>query len=60
LDSTAKECHGPELGTRGQGAFPDTAIHISCARLEPPTRDEGFDALFVVQAEGGEFHLHDG
>jgi hypothetical protein len=51
LDATREGAPGSELGARGQGAFPDAAIHISCARLKPPARDQGFDALFVVQAE---------
>ena len=29
--------------------MPDVGLFATVAKLEPPTRDEGFDELFVVQ-----------
>jgi predicted kinase len=57
FDATAKECLARNRGREGKARVPDVAIHVARARLEPPTREEGFDALFIVHAEGGEFHL---
>ena len=57
FDATAKECLARNRTREGKARVPDVAIHVSRARLEPPTRDEGFDALFIVHAEGGEFQL---
>ncbi len=60
FDATAKECLARNRAREGKARVPDVAIHVSRARLEPPTRKEGFDALFVVHAEGGEFQLREG
>ena len=57
FDATAKECLARNRGREGKARVPDVAIHVSRARLEPPTRAEGFDDLFVVHAEGGQFHV---
>jgi predicted kinase len=59
FDATAKECLARNQTREGKARVPDVAIHIARARLEPPTREEGFDALFIVHAEGGEFSLRD-
>jgi predicted kinase len=60
FDATAKDCLARNRGREGKARVPDVAIHVARARLEPPTREEGFDALFIVHAEGGEFQLRDG
>jgi predicted kinase len=60
FDATAKDCLARNRGREGKARVPDVAIHVARARLEPPTREEGFDALFIVTAEGGEFHLRNG
>ena len=60
FDATAKDCLARNRGREGKARVPDVAIHVARARLEPPTREEGFDALFTVTAEGGEFQLRDG
>jgi predicted kinase len=57
FDATAKDCLARNRGRDGKARVPDVAIHVARARLEPPTREEGFDSLFIVHAEGGEFHL---
>jgi predicted kinase len=57
FDATAKECLARNRAREGKARVPDVAIHVARARLEPPTREEGFDALHIVHAEGGEFHV---
>jgi predicted kinase len=59
FNAAAKECLARNRSREGKARVPDVAIHIARARLEPPTREEGFDALFIVTAEGGEFSLRD-
>jgi len=59
FDATAKECLARNRAREGKARVPDVAIHVARARLEPPTPDEGFDALFVIHAEGGEFQLRE-
>lgn len=60
FDATAKECLARNRTREGKARVPDVAIHVARARLEPPTREEGFDALYVVRAEGGEFEIREG
>jgi predicted kinase len=59
FDATAKECLARNRAREGKARVPDVAIHVSRARLEPPTREEGFDAVFIVHAEGGQFLIRD-
>ncbi|HEY2943647.1 MAG TPA: AAA family ATPase [Vicinamibacteria bacterium] len=59
FEATAQECLARNRTREGKARVPDVAIHVSRARLEPPTRAEGFDTLFIVHAEGGEFQLRD-
>jgi len=59
FDATAKECLARNRAREGKARVPDVAIHVARARLEPPTREEGLDALFIVHAEGGEFQLRE-
>jgi len=59
FDATARECLARNRAREGKARVPDVAIHVSRARLEPPRPEEGFDALFVVHAEGGEFQLRE-
>ncbi|PYQ15925.1 MAG: kinase [Acidobacteria bacterium] len=57
FDATAKECLERNRSREGRARVPDVAIHIARARLELPARGEGFDALFIVRAEAGEFQV---
>jgi len=57
FDATAKECLTRNRAREGKARVPDVAIHVARARLEPPTREEGFDALFIVHAEADAFQL---
>ena len=59
FEATAQECLARNRTREGKARVPDVAIHVSRARLKPPTRAEGFDTLFIVHAEGGEFQLRD-
>ena len=60
LDVAKDECLARNRQREGKARVPDVAIHVSRARLEPPTRAEGFDALYVVRAEGGNFDVRVG
>jgi len=60
FDATAKECLARNRAREGKARVPDVAIHVARARLEPPSRQEGFDTLYVVRAEGGEFTVREG
>jgi predicted kinase len=60
FEATAKECLARNRAREGKARVPDVAIHVARARLEPPTREEGFDALFLVRAEGGGFEIREG
>jgi predicted kinase len=60
FEITAKECLARNRARAGKARVPDVAIHVARARLEPPVREEGFDALFIVRAEGGEFEVRKG
>jgi len=59
FDATARECLARNRTREGKARVPDVAIHVSRARLEPPARQEGFDALFIVHAEGGDFEVRE-
>ncbi len=41
----------------GRARVPDVAIHVTRARLVPPTWDEGWDELYAVRAERGGFEV---
>ncbi|MCB9617369.1 MAG: AAA family ATPase [Sandaracinus sp.] len=42
---------------RGDERVPDVGVLGTHARLEPPSLDEGFDALFFVRAHDGRFEV---
>jgi predicted kinase len=60
FDVAKDECLARNRRREGKARVPDVAIHVSRARLQPPTREEGFDALHIVRAEGGEFEIREG
>lgn len=39
----------------GKARVPDVAIHVAASRLQPPSLDEGFDALFRVHIQDAGF-----
>ena len=41
----------------GKQRVPDVAVFATARKLEPPTREEGFDAIFEVHARGGAFEV---
>jgi predicted kinase len=55
LDTARGECLARNRRREGRARVPDVAVHVAAARLEPPSRDEGFDDLFTVRAAGGAF-----
>jgi predicted kinase len=44
-------------GRQGRARVPDVAVFAAARRLQPPTVDEGLDAVFQVAAERGEFKV---
>jgi predicted kinase len=55
LETTRGECLRRNREREGRSRVPDVAVHVAAARMQPPTRDEGFDDLFTVRAAGGAF-----
>jgi predicted kinase len=55
LDTARGECLSRNRLREGRARVPDVAIHVAAARLEPPSRAEGFDELFTVRAADGAF-----
>ena len=49
LDVPAAEAVARNAGRPGKERVPERAIWATAARLEPPTREEGFDALYRLR-----------
>ncbi len=46
-------------GRSGKARVPDQAIHGTAAKLAPPRRDEGFDAVYVVHSGADGYSLEE-
>ena len=57
LDTTRGECLRRNRRREGRARVPDVAVHVAASRLQPPSREEGFDELFTVRAAGGAFEV---
>jgi predicted kinase len=57
LETSRGECLRRNRLREGKARVPDVAVHVTAARLQPPTREEGFDELFTVRAAGGGFEV---
>jgi predicted kinase len=57
VDTPAAECLRRNRLRAGRERVPDVAIHAAAKRLEPPTPEEGFDALSRVRAAEGRFEV---
>jgi predicted kinase len=55
LDTTPREAAARNRSRVGKGRVPDVAVFVTSKRLQPPTAAEGFDAVYRVHAEGGDF-----
>lgn len=55
LDTARGECLKRNRAREGRARVPDVAVHVAAARLQVPTREEGFDELFTVCAADGAF-----
>ena len=55
LDTSRGECLKRNRLREGRARVPDVAVHVAAARMQPPTREEGFDELFTVRAAEGVF-----
>jgi len=57
LETTRGECLARNRQREGRARVPDVAVHVAASRLQPPTREEGFDEVFAVRAAGGTFEV---
>lgn len=57
LDTTPKESAARNRTRTGRERVPSVAVFVIAKRLQPPTRDEGFDAIHHVRAENGDFEV---
>ena len=57
LQTAPKEAAARNRTREGRGRVPDVAVFVTAKRLEPPTVAEGFDAVYLVRAEGGDFEV---
>jgi len=55
LDTTPREAAARNRSRVGKGRVPDVAVFVTSKRLQPPTAAEGFDAVYRVHGEGGDF-----
>jgi predicted kinase len=55
LETEAGECLRRNRAREGKARVPDVAIFVARKRLQAPTPEEGFDALFAVRAADGGF-----
>jgi predicted kinase len=55
FSSRVEECLARNAERQGLGRVPDVAILDSAKRLEIPRLEEGFQELWYVRLEGGEF-----
>jgi predicted kinase len=56
FDEPAKACLARNRGRSGEARVPPVAIFTAAKRMEPPSPDEGFDALYrVTVTPGGGF-----
>ena len=53
--TSAREALERNRTREGRARVPAVAIHAAARRMEIPTVDEGFDAVYQVAAEGGAF-----
>ena len=43
----------------GRSRVPDVAIHATAAKLVPPARAEGFDAIYAVRIDGADYLIEE-
>ena len=57
LDTARWECLARNRRREGRARVPDVAVHVAASRLQPPSREEGFDELYVVRSSEGAFEI---
>jgi predicted kinase len=57
LQTTPREAAARNRGREGAARVPNVAVFATAKRLEPPTVAEGFEAVYLVRAEGGDFAI---
>jgi len=56
FDMTIEECLARNAARAGKQVIPPPGLHACRWRLQPPTKDEGFDAIYRVRTdEQGQF-----
>jgi predicted kinase len=55
FDESARDCLARNRAREGRARVPDVAVFAKAKRLERPTLDEGFDAIFRVRVQDGAF-----
>jgi len=57
LQTPVKTALARNRSREGRARVPEVAVFVASKRLQPPTPAEGFDALYAVRAENGDFEV---
>jgi predicted kinase len=57
LQTPPREAAARNRAREGPARVPNVAVFVTAKRLEPPALAEGFDAVHLVRAEGGNFTI---
>ncbi len=57
FDSGVRDCLACNARREGRARVPDVTVFATAKRLEPPSRDEGFDELHRVRPDGQAFEV---
>jgi len=57
VDATIREAMARNRGREGDARVPDVAIFMAAKRLQAPSLEEGFDAIYRVRATDGRFEV---
>jgi predicted kinase len=57
LQTPTREAAARNRAREGAARVPNVAVFATAKRLQPPTAAEGFDAVYGVRAEGGDFAI---
>jgi predicted kinase len=60
LEAPLKDCLQRNRQREGKARVPDVALYATVKKLQPPGLEEGFDRLFRVRLEEGEFTICEG
>lgn len=57
MQTAVRDALARNRGREGKQRVPDVAVFTTAKRLERPNREEGFDAIYEVHAQGGGFEV---